>query len=54
MKRSGVETQVVAERFEDFSVGEEEPNGADVAVLGAPLDERHLILVFGGCGVARG
>src|SRR6266700_1840304 len=45
MKSRAIELEVVAQRLERFAFGEQEPDGTDIPVIGAPFDERHSVWV---------
>lgn len=39
MEGSGVETHIIPEGLQGFAVGEQKPDGGDVAIVGTVLDE---------------
>ena len=47
VKRGSVEIEIFAERGYGFATGEEEFYGADVAIVGAVLDQRDAVVIFG-------
>ncbi len=51
MERGGIEAKVVSQRLQGLAVGEQEFYGADIAIVGAPLEERSTIAVLGSCGI---
>src|SRR6266699_1610443 len=53
VKCSRVEVVVVPQRLERLSVGEQELDGADIAVVGAPLTQRYAAFVCRSRRVAR-
>jgi hypothetical protein len=54
VESSRAEAVVVPQRLERFSVGEQELHCADIAVIGAPLKERHAVFVCRSRRVTRG
>jgi hypothetical protein len=52
MKRSPIEAEVVAEGLEGFAIREQVSYRTDIAVVGAPFDERHSTTVRGAGGMA--
>ena len=49
-----VQAQVLSQRIQGLAAVEEPAKGADVAVVGAPLEQRHALRVARRRGVARG
>src|SRR5687767_11236182 len=53
VKSGCAEAVVVAQRLERLSLGDEELDGADIAVVGAPLEKRYPVFVCRSRRVAR-
>src|SRR5690349_10757627 len=52
MERGGIETKVVPQRLQGLAAGQQESHGTDIAVVGAPLEQRSTIAVLGCRGIA--
>ena len=52
VKHRSIQVEIFSERLQGFAFGEQESHGTDVAVVGAPFDERHSIAIRGCRGVA--
>ena len=53
VKSGRAEAVVVAQRLERLSLGDKELDGADIAVVGAPLEKRYPVFVCRSRRVAR-
>jgi hypothetical protein len=52
VKHRSIQVEIFSKRRQGFAFGQQESHAADVAVVGAPLDERHAIAIRGCRGVA--
>jgi hypothetical protein len=54
MKDGAIEIEVFTQRFQGLCMGEQKPDATDIAIISAPLDERHSAGVRRVGGMARG
>src|SRR5271165_185105 len=52
VKNGSGKAQIVAERLQACALLEQELHGADVAIIGTPLEQGDTVLVGGICGMA--
>ena len=52
VKHRSIQVEIFSKRLQGFAFGEQESNATDIAVVGAPFNERHSIAIRGCRGVA--